>query len=200
MSGEHQLGKLPGLFAAISNATLAGLPTDQDAPVSDYELHVRRTWEKVRTMFVKYGLDVSSENELLVQNLVVESLMRTMPQGFRFEYNSADILQYTPLIHVDSPVPGQVAGMVSRITRSYDGDGWHVTVGFWNLTLNIPDQMVFYGDPMDLPDGKVVLKDTNDKDYTFRLFTRGGSGLSRDRLNERIAMRKMSKCIEGSND
>lgn len=191
-------GKLPGLFAAITCKLLGDLPVSGAG--DDYELIVRRTWEKIRQLFGQYDVCLTNEAELVKLGLSADFLMKQLPQGFQFEYNSADLLQYTPLIHVDSPEPGQVAGMVSRVHRAYHGDAWHVTIGFWNLTLKIPDQMVLYGDPMDLADGKVVLKDSNDKDYTFRLFTRGGSALSRDRLNERIAKRQMPKSIEGTND
>jgi hypothetical protein len=189
-------GKLPGLFAAITNELLSAYSAAPDAPVSDYELIVRRQWEKIRQLFIKYGLNLSNEADLKKVGLDANFMMRNnLPQGFRFEHNTADILQYTPLIYIDSPDEGHVKGTVTAVKRAFDGGGWVVTVGFWNLSFNIPDQFVEYGNEAD-----VKVMSNQQLPYHLHLCTAAGGMLSPDRLQERIASRQMSIRVTGSPD
>ena len=189
-------GKLPGLFAAITIEMLGGFSTAADAPFEEYELPIRRKWEKLRQLFIKYGLSLASEADLTKVGLSADFMMRNnMPQGFRHEYSTADILQYTPQIFVDPPEPGHPAGTITRIKRAFDGGGWVVTVGFWSLSFNIPDQFVDYGDDAD-----VLVKTNQGIEYRLRLCNHVGGMLSRDRLQDRIAKRQMTMRIEGSTD
>lgn len=190
-------GKLPGLFAGITSTMLGGFRPSDHEPVSDYELTVRRQWEKIRQLFIMYGLNLSSDKEVeAATGLSVHAMMQhNLPQGFRHEYDTADILQYTPKIFIEGAQENNTAGTVTAIKRAFDGGGWVITVAFWNLSFNIPDQLVDYGD-----EATVTVKSNMGLEYRLRLCTFSGGYLSQDRLQDRIAKRQMSPHILGTLD